>query len=118
MLSWLVRGLICRACGNWWTVAFSSAAMRMLALARAKVRAGSATILTLFDAGPAAPPAELTDFDRGYLRGLYSGAANERGILKVERIARDRRPTDDRLKALKPLPGRVGILSWVARCKV
>ncbi len=65
------------------------AAMRMLALARAKVRAGSATILTLFDAGQAAPPAELTDFDRGYLRGLYSGAANERGILKVERIARD-----------------------------
>ncbi|WP_294329358.1 hypothetical protein [uncultured Sphingomonas sp.] len=39
--------------------------------------ATSDTILLLFDPNIAAPPQELTGFDRGYLKGLYSGSANQ-----------------------------------------
>ncbi|WP_436803221.1 hypothetical protein [Sphingomonas sp. DT-51] len=50
-------------------------ALRLFAGARELTAGGLASVLTLF--GPAATaPAELTAFDRGYLRGLYTGAAN------------------------------------------
>lgn len=52
------------------------AAMRALAGAQPHQTSGRETILTLFDPATAAAPTELTAFDRGYLRGLYAGAAN------------------------------------------
>lgn len=51
-------------------------AMRALAGARPQRISGRETILTLFDPATPTAPAELTAFDRGYLRGLYAGAAN------------------------------------------
>lgn len=52
------------------------AAMRGLAGARPQRTSGRETILTLFDPATPTAPSELTAFDRGYLRGLYAGAAN------------------------------------------
>lgn len=62
------------------------AAMRTFGLARPTVEPRMDTILTLFDA--AAPPAELTTFDRGYLRGLYTGQANAFSSTQRATIAR------------------------------
>jgi hypothetical protein len=58
------------------------AVMRALAVIRPRQAAGNDTILSLFD--PAvSPPAEMTAFDRGYLRGLYTGAGNQ--LVDVQR---------------------------------
>lgn len=51
-------------------------AMRALAGVRPQRVRDRETILTLFDSETTAVPAELTAFDRGYLHGLYAGAAN------------------------------------------
>ncbi len=51
-------------------------AMRTLAGVRPRQIGGKETILALFEPGAATAPAELTAFDRGYLRGLYAGPAN------------------------------------------
>lgn len=64
------------------------AAMRTLATVRPQGAAGSDTILTLFDPGTATPPGTMTLFDRGYLKGLYAGAANLRAPDKLAMIAR------------------------------
>ncbi|WP_138983929.1 hypothetical protein [Sphingomonas elodea] len=75
-------------------------AMRALAGARPHRAGGRETILALFDGATERTPPELTSFDRGYLRGLYTGPANDfagtsqskivRAILKAkdEEIAR------------------------------
>jgi len=53
------------------------------------------TILALFDPG-AAPPGEMTDFDRAYLAALYQGLPNMPGITKVLDVNRQlRRGADD-----------------------
>ncbi len=51
-------------------------AMRALAGARPRQTGDKDTILALFEAKAGNAPAELTTFDRGYLRGLYAGQAN------------------------------------------
>lgn len=71
-------------------------AMRALASLRPQGVTGTNTILSLF-ASAGTAPAEMTAFDRGYLRGLYSGGANQfasvqqglivRTILKAEKAA-------------------------------
>ena len=63
------------------------AAMRTLAMIRPKGATGGDTILTLFDPA-AAPPTEMTAFDRGYLKALYDGSGTQRGATKVAMIAR------------------------------
>ena len=63
------------------------AAMRTLAMIRPKGATGGDTILTLFDPD-ATPPAEMTAFDRGYLKALYGGSGTQRGATKVAMIAR------------------------------
>lgn len=51
-------------------------AMRTLAVVIPKRASGKDSILTLFDPTTSGTPAEMTAFDRGYLRGLYTGAPN------------------------------------------
>lgn len=51
-------------------------AMRALAGVRPRQANNGDTILGLFATGAGQAPAELTAFDRGYLRGLYAGQAN------------------------------------------
>lgn len=51
------------------------------------------TILALFDPG-AAPPAEMTAFDRAYLAALYDGIPNMPGISKVMGVNRQLRLQD------------------------
>ncbi|WP_333572172.1 hypothetical protein [Sphingomonas sp.] len=51
-------------------------AMRALAGVRPRQTNSKDTILGLFAADAQEAPAELTAFDRGYLRGLYAGQAN------------------------------------------
>ncbi len=63
-------------------------AMRALAMVRPKGATGGDTILTLFDPGVATAPVGMTAFDRGYLKALYEGSANQRGATKVGMIAR------------------------------
>lgn len=63
------------------------AAMRTLAMIRPKGATGGDTILTLFDPA-AAPPTEMTAFDRGYMKALYDGSGTQRGATKVAMIAR------------------------------
>ncbi|RDE06850.1 hypothetical protein [Sphingomonas aracearum] len=64
------------------------AAMRTLAGARPPERPGGPdTILTLFDDGPP-PPAQMTDVDRGFLRGLYRTRPNGRAITETHTIVR------------------------------
>ncbi|MBB3695463.1 hypothetical protein [Sphingomonas sp. BK580] len=72
------------------------AALRLFAGARELPAGGLDTILALFGS-KAAPPAQLTAFDRGYLRGLYTGAANafaysQRGRM-AGAIARENAPS-------------------------
>jgi len=62
------------------------AAMRALARIRPGAGAVGDTILALFD-GPS-PPAGLTGFDRGYLKGLYSGPGNLSAAAKMRQVAR------------------------------
>jgi len=62
--------------------------MRGLARTRdAKGDGAPDSILALFDDGAAAAPTGLTDFDRAYLKALYEGDANVKGISKLLRIA-------------------------------
>ncbi len=61
-------------------------AMRTLAVVRPNHAHGRETILTLFDAGMTNPAEELTAFDRGYLKGLYAGNANQYAALKIGKI--------------------------------
>ncbi|WP_163958287.1 hypothetical protein [Sphingomonas insulae] len=77
------------------------AAMRTLAMIRPKGAAGGDTILTLFDPAAAAPPTEMTAFDRGYLKALYAGSGTQRGATKVAMIARSiiRTAADDNADA-------------------
>lgn len=63
-------------------------AMRALADTHPRGPAGKDTILSLFDPGNNTPPAELTDFDRGYLKGLYSGSPNQLATMHSGRIVR------------------------------
>lgn len=65
------------------------AAMRALAGARSQHTSGRDTILALFDPATATAPAELTAFDRGYLRGLYAGEANAFASTTKGRIVRE-----------------------------
>lgn len=51
-------------------------AMRALAVVNPQRASGSESILTLFDPRTTRVPDEMTAFDRGYLRGLYTGPAN------------------------------------------
>ncbi|MBW6532828.1 hypothetical protein KZ820_18950 [Sphingomonas sp. RRHST34] len=72
------------------------AALRLFAGARELPGGGLDTMLALFG-GKAAPPAQLTAFDRGYLRGLYTGGANafaytQRGRM-AGAIARENEPS-------------------------
>lgn len=64
------------------------AAMRAFARTREPEAPALPTILSLF-APDATPPAELTAFDRGYLQGLYRGAANTFAHTAQQRIARE-----------------------------
>lgn len=72
------------------------AVMRGLARTR-DARGASApdSILALFDEGNPAPPASLTDFDRAYLKALYEGRPNIKGMSKLLRVAHQ-------LEKLKP----------------
>ncbi|MDP1028485.1 hypothetical protein Q5H91_14780 [Sphingomonas sp. KR1UV-12] len=63
------------------------AALRTLAMIRPQPVQGIDTIMSLFNPTSASPPAEMTAFDRGYLKALYAGAGNERATLKLDRIA-------------------------------
>lgn len=63
------------------------AALRLFAGARPVTGGQLGTILSLFGDGKA-PPAELTAFDRGYLRGLYAAPAN--GLATSQRGAMTR----------------------------
>ena len=51
------------------------------------------TILALFDEG-AAPPAEMTEFDRAYLAAVYNNIPNIPGITKVLGVNRQLRIQD------------------------
>ncbi|MBW6528847.1 hypothetical protein KZ813_18565 [Sphingomonas sp. RHCKR7] len=62
------------------------AALRLFAGARELAGGGLDTILALFGT-KAAPPAQLTAFDRGYLRGLYTGGANAFAYTQRGRMA-------------------------------
>ncbi|HWK36926.1 hypothetical protein [Sphingomonas sp.] len=62
------------------------AAMRALARTR-DAGSGDNTILKLFGTDAAAAPAELTSFDRAYLRGLYRGPATRSYLGAVSSIA-------------------------------
>jgi len=62
------------------------AALRLFAGARELPGGGLDTMLALFG-GKAAPPAQLTAFDRGYLRGLYTGGANAFAYTQRGRMA-------------------------------
>lgn len=64
------------------------AAMRTLTMTRTKGAAGANSILALFDPEPATPPLEMTDFDHGYLKTLYTGQGNQRSTVKVRQIGR------------------------------
>lgn len=72
------------------------ATMRGLARTRPVEGEGQAmdTILALFDPG-AAPPAEMTAFDRAYLAALYDGIPNMPGITKVQGVNRQLRLQDE-----------------------
>ncbi|MGN7999886.1 hypothetical protein [Sphingomonas sp. 22176] len=61
------------------------AVMRALAVIRPRRAIGRDTILSLFDTA-GSPPAEMTVFDRGYLRGLYNGAGNQLANVQQGRI--------------------------------
>lgn len=50
--------------------------MRALAVVNPQRASGSESILTLFDPRTTRVPDAMTAFDRGYLRGLYTGPAN------------------------------------------
>ena len=63
------------------------AALRTLSGARPPAIEDGNTILTLFQPG-ATPPAEMTSFDRSYLKALYSGRGNEPATRKVSQMAR------------------------------
>lgn len=52
-------------------------AMRTLAGVRPERATGKDTILALFNEGVTSSPSEMTAFDRGYLKGLYSAQANQ-----------------------------------------
>lgn len=62
------------------------AALRLFAGARELPGGGLDTMLALFG-GKAASPAQLTAFDRGYLRGLYTGGANAFAYTQRGRMA-------------------------------
>lgn len=62
------------------------AALRLFAGARELPGGGLDTMLALFG-DKAAPPAQLTAFDRGYLRGLYTGGANAFAYTQRGRMA-------------------------------
>ncbi|MBY9064001.1 hypothetical protein K7957_13735 [Sphingomonas yunnanensis] len=62
------------------------AALRLFAGARELPGGGLESMLTLFGSS-AEPPAQLTAFDRGYLRGLYTGAANAFAFSQRGRMA-------------------------------
>ncbi len=62
--------------------------MRTLAVIRPNHASGRDSILTLFDADMTEPPEALTVFDRGYLKGLYAGNANQYAALKIGKITR------------------------------
>jgi hypothetical protein len=62
------------------------AALRLFAGARELPGGGLDTMLALFGR-KAAPPAQLTAFDRGYLRGLYTGGANAFAYTQRGRMA-------------------------------
>lgn len=62
------------------------AAMRALAEIRLRRPIGGGSILSLFDAG-STPPMEMSAFDRGYLRGLYSGGSDQLAYVHRGRIA-------------------------------
>lgn len=64
-------------------------AMRSLAGVRPQRVTREATILTLFDPGTTSPAFEMTRFDRGYLRGLYSGAPNTLASTTQSKIVRE-----------------------------
>lgn len=74
-------------------------AMRALAGVRPQRVSGRETILTLFDPATTAVPAELTAFDRGYLHGLYAGAANAFGASTQSMIVREILKAKDRQEA-------------------
>jgi len=46
------------------------------------------SIIDLFNKEKLGLPSEMTDFDRGYLRAIYSGAGNVRGPIKIGQITR------------------------------
>lgn len=48
------------------------------------------SILSLFD-GDSAPPSGLTDFDQAYLRSLYEGIPNIKGMTKINGVNRELR---------------------------
>lgn len=62
------------------------AAMRSFARTRSPKNPRVDTILSLFDEG-AVPPAELTSFDRTYLRGLYAAKPNEFAYVHQAKMA-------------------------------
>ncbi|WP_218018027.1 hypothetical protein [Sphingomonas azotifigens] len=64
-------------------------AMRSLAGVRPPRTTRGETILTLFDPGTISPASEMTRFDRGYLRGLYSGAPNTLASTTQGKIVRE-----------------------------
>lgn len=68
-------------------------AMRTLAGARP---ADGETILSLFKPG-ATPPAQMSGFDRSYLKSVYEGQGNQRAGTKLDQIARSisRRDRDE-----------------------
>lgn len=72
--------------------------MRALAGVHPPDTARADTILSLFDPGNPAPAAQLTGFDRGYLKGLYSGSPNQLApmhrSLIVRTILAQRTPED------------------------
>lgn len=63
------------------------AAMRAFAETEPRRKGDAATILSLFDEGVVAP-VEMTAFDRGYLRGVYSGAPNQLPGFQIGGMAR------------------------------
>ena len=62
-------------------------AMRMLARTRPEGANDRDTILKLFDPASRDRPSEMTSFDRGYLKSIYTGADNQRSSTKMHLIA-------------------------------
>jgi hypothetical protein len=62
-------------------------AMRMLARTRPEGARDRDTILKLFDPASRDLPSEMTSFDRGYLKSIYTGADNQRSSAKIHLIA-------------------------------